>query len=290
MTDAPAWFTDALAAEPELGSIDVEGASIAYRAWGEAGDARHDLLLVHGGAAHAGWWDFIAPMLATGRRVVAIDLSGHGDSGHRAAYSMDLWARELAAAVGGAGLRARPVIVGHSLGGMIATVLAQLAEPELGGLIVVDSPIEPQGPWPRTEADNTFGRARVYATRAAAVERFRPIPPQASLPYTAAHIASTSVREVEGGWSWKFDPGFVGMTGDLPHTMDGLTCPAVYIAGEHGILSPGARALLEASSEVPVLEIRDAGHAMMLDQPLPLSETLRGALAEFELSEPQRAA
>ena len=51
-------------------------------------------MLVHGGAAHSRWWDHIAPMLTEGWRVVAVDLSGHGDSDRRDHYSLDTWARE----------------------------------------------------------------------------------------------------------------------------------------------------------------------------------------------------
>ena len=286
MTDVPTWFADALATAPEVGSTVVDGASISYRAWGDAGGARHDLLLVHGGAAHARWWDAVAPLLATGRRVVAIDLSGHGDSAHRARYSLDGWADELAAVTSAAGLRPHPVLAGHSLGGMVSTILAVRGEPALGGLIVVDSPIESSGPVSRAEADSpSFGHARVYPSAEAAAERFRPIPPQSMLPYTSRYIARNSVHEVDGGWGWKFDPAFVTMTGPLPRTLDGLPCRAVYVAGERGILTPASRAALDASTEVAVVEIPDAGHAMMLDQPVALITALRGVLAGWETAD-----
>ena len=77
----PTWFTDALAHAVRHADVTVDGARIAYRAWGKPG--RQGVVLVHGGAAHAGWWDHIAPFLAAEHRVVAIDLSGHGDSDHR---------------------------------------------------------------------------------------------------------------------------------------------------------------------------------------------------------------
>ena len=44
---------------------------------------RPGLLLVHGNAAHAYWWSFIAPLLARDYNVAAMDLSGMGDSGWR---------------------------------------------------------------------------------------------------------------------------------------------------------------------------------------------------------------
>src|SRR5436309_7967670 len=89
MTPPPAWFSAALDAAVQEGTTTVDGASIAYRAWGDP-DGR-SIVLVHGGAAHSRWWDHIAPMLTEGWRVVAVDLSGHGDSDRRDRYSLDTW-------------------------------------------------------------------------------------------------------------------------------------------------------------------------------------------------------
>jgi pimeloyl-ACP methyl ester carboxylesterase len=283
---APAWYRAALGHAPELGSADSAGVRIASRTWGASRPGSHDLLLVHGGAAHARWWDHLAPLLATDRRVVAVDLAGHGDSGHREAYSLDAWADDLLAVASAAGLASRPVIAGHSLGGIVTSVLAGRGDTELAGVVIIDSPIEPAGFGSRAEADSpSFGNARVYPTRDEAIARFRPVPRQSALPYIAADVAAASVRETEGGWRWKFDPRFVTMAGSAPTTLDGLPCRAVMIAGEHGILSPAARAALDASAEVRVVEIPDAGHAMMLDQPLALLSALRGILAGWETSD-----
>src|SRR6516162_6627570 len=115
----PAWFTAALAAPVAQRTTTVEGVSIAYREWGaeRGGPAERGIVLVHGGAAHSRWWDHIGPLVADGRRVVAIDLSGHGDSGRRGSYSLDGWAREVLAVAEDAGIAAvPPTVIGHSMG------------------------------------------------------------------------------------------------------------------------------------------------------------------------------
>src|SRR2546429_2737796 len=104
MTPPPAWFSAALDAPVQEGAITVDGASIAYRAWGDP-DGR-SIVLVHGGAAHSRWWDHIAPMLTDGWRVVAVDLSGHGDSDRRDRYTPPTAAREGLAVVPAAGTTA----------------------------------------------------------------------------------------------------------------------------------------------------------------------------------------
>ena len=58
----PTWFTDAIAQPYDALELDVEGARITYRAWGKPGHP--SVVLVHGGAANAAWWDHVAPFLA----------------------------------------------------------------------------------------------------------------------------------------------------------------------------------------------------------------------------------
>src|SRR3712207_89158 len=98
--------------------VVVEGASIRYGVTGPAdgADIAGDLVLVHGHAAHHVWWHAVVPLLADRWRVITLDLSGHGDSGHRAEYSGEQWAREVLAVAEAAGAT-RPVVVRHSLGG-----------------------------------------------------------------------------------------------------------------------------------------------------------------------------
>jgi pimeloyl-ACP methyl ester carboxylesterase len=283
--EAPRWFEDALAIAPAVSSVSVDGARISYRTWGTSRSSG-DVLLVHGGAANARWWDHLAPLLASDRRVVAVDLSGHGDSDHRSEYSLATWADELAAVVRDAGLAPLPVVIGHSLGGFVTVELARRGMPGLGGAVIVDSPIG-ESPAPRSPEPTParFGNSRVYPTSADAIQRFRAVPPQPMLPYVAAHIAESSVREVEGGWGWKFDPAFIRLGGGIPQSLRDLACRAVLIAGERGIVPA---AVVEESRGLPgvaVVEVPDAGHAIMLDQPLALLAALRGILAGWATGE-----
>lgn len=77
----PEWFTAALEHRPQHSTIDFEGCRIHLRTWGDPENP--PLVFVHGGAAHSGWWDHIAPFFTRTHRVIAPDVSGHGDSGTR---------------------------------------------------------------------------------------------------------------------------------------------------------------------------------------------------------------
>lgn len=278
---APAWFRAALAEEPELGSTRVDGASISWRAWGDA-DA-DGIVLIHGGAANARWWDHIAPLLVEGRRrIVAVDLSGHGDSRHRDAYGIDGWVDEVVAVADAAGLRGAATVVGHSLGGFVALRAGMLRPERFGEVVVVDSPLrEPTPEEKAARAGQAFGPLRVYADRDDAIARFRPVPDQPVLDFIAEHVAEHSLREVPGGWSWKFDRGVLGIAPPLVWPPMPAATRIVLIRGERGILprqlSPAVRELLGEGATM--IEIPDADHHVMLDQPLALVAALRTILS-----------
>src|SRR5688572_15827250 len=137
--DAPKWFRDAIAASGTPSAIDVEGCAIQYWTWGNRENP--GLLLVHGGAAHAHWWDFVAPLLSEHYFVTALDLSGHGESGWRNEYPRETWAAELIGVSDASRFRGPPVVIGHSMGGLVTIAAASLYGQKLAGAIIVDAPV-----------------------------------------------------------------------------------------------------------------------------------------------------
>jgi pimeloyl-ACP methyl ester carboxylesterase len=155
---APEWFTKALATAPEGRRVDVDGTAISYLAWGDR--SARGLVLVHGGGAHAHWWDHIAPLLALDRRVVALDLSGHGDSGRRDTYTLGAWAAEVLAVAADAGLTEPPTVIGHSMGGLVTLRLASLQGARLAGAVVIDAPVRDRDLTPEELAARDSGPSR----------------------------------------------------------------------------------------------------------------------------------
>ena len=288
-TPPPAWFSAALATAPEVRETEYEGTSIAYRAWGDPAD--RNIVLVHGGAAHSRWWDHIAPLLARGWRVVAMDLSGHGDSGRRDRYSLDIWAREVLAVVTDAGTPASTVVIGHSMGGLVTLRLATLAGSQIAGAVAIDSPIRDMAPEDREARQHrAFGPLRVYPTREAIITRFRPIPDQPTLAWISEHVAATSIRPVEGGWTWKFDPQVFARDTLTPELLTRLDCRVALFRAEHGLVTPQqGEAIYDRLGRVaPLIEIPVAGHHIMLDEPVALAAALRTLLADWDHSIPHR--
>jgi pimeloyl-ACP methyl ester carboxylesterase len=289
MTPPPAWFSAALATAPQERETRCEGTSIAYRAWGDPVD--RNIVLVHGGAAHSRWWDHIAPLLARGWRVVAMDLSGHGDSGRRDRYSLDIWAREVLAVVTDAGTAASTVVIGHSMGGLVTLRLAALAGSQIAGAVAVDSPIRDMAPEDREARQHrAFGPLRVYPTREAIIARFRPIPDQPALAWITEHVAATSIRPAEGGWTWKFDPQVFARDSLTPELLTRLDCRVALFRAEHGLVTPQqGEAIYDRLGRIaPLIEIPVAGHHIMLDEPVALAAALRTLLADWDHSIPHR--
>jgi pimeloyl-ACP methyl ester carboxylesterase len=108
----------------ERGSVDVEGMIWPTTSWGAASDP--PVLLVHGVTSNGGIWWRVAPALAAPRRrVVAVDMPGHGGTakGPRP-HLFAATAAELVAFVHAAGLDVPNLaVVGHSWGGMVAASL-----------------------------------------------------------------------------------------------------------------------------------------------------------------------
>ena len=281
----PAWFTEALAAPVAECTTVVDGVPVAYRAWGAPGG--RGVVLVHGGAAHARWWDHIGPLLAAGRRVIAVDLSGHGDSGRRDSYSFDVWAREVLA-VAADGLNGPPVVIGHSMGGLVTLRLAEMSGSHLQGAVVIDSPIRNLSPEEHAaRGQRVFRQLRVYPTREAAIARFRPVPDQPVLGYVADHVAAMSVRPVDGGWTWKWDPPVFGR--EQPGApLSRLDCRVALFRAEHGIMSAEMSEVMydRLGRVAPGIEIPAAGHHVMLDQPVALIAALRTLLSDWDHSLP----
>jgi len=303
---APQWFADAIAQTPEKRFVDVGGARIHYLRWGDP--AKPGVLLVHGNAAHAWWWSFIAPFLARDYHVAAMDLSGMGDSGWRAAhgaaagYSMAMFAEEEMAVLADAGMfeaAKPPTIVAHSFGGFVTMKAAAEYGERLSGVVIIDSPVNPpvrsgsgRGGDP---ADHKPHPHNIYPSIAAALARFRLMPPQpCENLFLLDWVARKSLKDVTGpdggpGFTWKFDPAIWRhfSIGDTAALLKATRCRVAVFRGEHSVLMPpkiGDYIFDLLDRAAPVVEIPEARHHVMLDQPLALVAALRALLADWEHS------
>ena len=147
MTTVPPLDPDA---EPEGFVVEVSvGDRVHFLDWGR--ETGPGVLLIHGLSNTAWSWAPVARRLRTARRVVAMDLRGHGLSdAPTVGYDSDTFAADVVAVAEGSGLLAAPadrvVLAGHGFGGIVAAWAAVELGERCAGLVLVD------GGWESLEA------------------------------------------------------------------------------------------------------------------------------------------
>ncbi|MQF49073.1 alpha/beta hydrolase [SAR202 cluster bacterium AC-647-N09_OGT_505m] len=133
--------------------IELEG--LTFHLLDYRGNGR-DLLLLHGLASNARFWELAAPYLAKEFRVLALDQRGHGASSKPDnGYDFQTVSADVASIVNALGLE-RPILVGHSWGGNVGMQVAADYPGLLAGLVCIDGgTIEPSAAigatWEETE-------------------------------------------------------------------------------------------------------------------------------------------
>ncbi|MET8513108.1 alpha/beta hydrolase [Streptomyces sp. NPDC005077] len=133
--------------DPEVHSVQAGGIRLAYRVWGDP--SAPPVVLAHGRGGSSRDWTEIAEQLAADHRVYALDFRGHGLSDWTGRYSFELFRDDLHAFMEARNL-AGATVVGHSMGGAAAYLLAE-REPGLIGRLVVEEaptliPLDPPRP------------------------------------------------------------------------------------------------------------------------------------------------
>jgi pimeloyl-ACP methyl ester carboxylesterase len=152
----------------ELRTVDAGGVSLAYRVAGDPADP--PMVLLHGLGDDERDWHAVLPAFAQSHRVYALDLRGHGRSAHTAVYSFELMRDDVIAFLDALGVR-RCVLVGHSMGGAVAILLAESAPERLTHLVMEDVTAPRPGALKRPPLDppdtpTPFDFAAVNAIRA----------------------------------------------------------------------------------------------------------------------------
>ena len=274
---------------------NVEGANIAYRRWvnseKQTGGEKPGLLFVHGYGAHSHWWDFIAPTFLENYEVIAMDMSGAGDSQHRERYTATLFAREIISVCRDASLKS-PVIVGHSFGGSMTRVAAHLYGEELSAVVLLDSNL-PRHRGKRKPPPMPRIHIRHYETLAKGAKRFRLRPPQpCANKFLVDYIAKHSLARGEDGYHFKLDQAlfsklYEDSRMDLPDAasmVEGSVCPVGFIYGKDSRLFPPAAVKLVTEIIKPELLqcVPEAHHHLFLDQPLVFIEALKKILRNLQ--------
>jgi pimeloyl-ACP methyl ester carboxylesterase len=127
-----------------LGVVNLvrDGVVLAYE---DAGSGDPPLVFVHGAACNRRFWGQQVPRFSSAHRVVAVDLRGHGESdAPPERYTVRLFAEDLASTCTQLGIES-PVVIGHSLGGIVALEFGCGYPGQVGAAVLIDSPLLPGG-------------------------------------------------------------------------------------------------------------------------------------------------
>ena len=280
------WFNESLLSTPTENFVEVEGAKIHYLTWGDTKNP--GLFFIHGFSANAHWWDFIAPAFIEEYCVVAIDLSGSGDSDHREAYSQEMYANEIKAVCDEMDWESADFIA-HSMGGSISLNATSIYPEIFKSLYLLDSiVILPPDKIRNYSSNRSMIRADfIYEDEASAIESFRLIPPQPCRnEFLLNHIAINSYKQTEEGWLLKSDGKMMKtyQSKDLTETLMAIQCP-IYIV--YGLMSQiFTQEILDYTvyvGNIPperVIGVPGTMHHLFVDDPLSVIEELKKLLGD----------
>lgn len=264
--------------------VEANGVRLHYLDYGTAG--KPPMLCIHGGAAHAHWFDFVARGFAEDHHVLALDLRGHGDSARAdpSTYAWKTFAADIDAFVEKMDLRDF-VLVGHSMGGMVSLVYASTHPGRIGRLVIVDSIM--LMPMERVTRMREFGArpAKGYANEDELVARYRlePADTQMAAAGVIERMARHSGRqEADGLWRHKADravyANFTQIAG-IP-LWEKVKVPALVVRGEHSDrFTPQVLAeVRQRAPQVQMVEVPASDHHITLDNPHGFVEVVRDFL------------
>ncbi|MDQ3942541.1 MAG: alpha/beta hydrolase [Actinomycetota bacterium] len=246
----------------EKRTVDSGGVRLVTR---DSGGEGRTVVLVHGLGFGQRSWDRVAPRLsAGGLRVVTYDQRGHGASDVSEEYSPSAFAEDLAAVLGELRLE-EPILVGHSLGAMIALEHAASRDSCMG-VVCVDGGLPvalPSTDWEEVEA-----------------QMRRPLPRLMTWAMKVARLGTKLTSEELKGVVEEHDAKIP----DLGGAYDRISCPILMVLGSRAdpvpqgeeireAVSDGARSLRETHQKVEVKWL-PCGHNVPLERPKELADLI----------------
>jgi len=266
-------------------TLVVRGLRLHYLESGRAGAPV--LCFLHGGAAHAHWFDRVTPAFADRFHVISLDQRGHGESAwaEPPAYGTADFTGDLLELMDRLGVE-RMTVIGHSMGGHNAMTFSAWHPERVSALVIIDS--RPAIPPERLQFMHARGRRmpRAHPSEDAAVQAFRLLPRETVAdPAFLAHLARAGLTRRNGGWGWRFDPATHGNRApvDAWPLLRGITAPTLIVRGGLSpVLTPEMAERLRASiPRSTLVTIPGAYHHLTLDRPAEFTATLAEFLARL---------
>lgn len=256
---------------------------------------------------HHGWLDNslsfvkLAPALAEIADVHAVDLAGHGKSGHRPdgdSYLLFDYVADLAELVSQhfhAHGSSKIDLVGHSLGGIVCALYAAAYPEQVRKLVMIDSlgalsqPVEKTVPQLRKAIDKRLagsGKPAVYPDLASAAKArekgVSPLSPEAALT-----LVPRNMRQTDAGYVWRTDPRlrhpspYLMSEPQVLETLKAIRVPTLFLRAENGLLAhrPGLDARATCIADLTTVSVPGGHHCHLDGDTGPVEHQVRHFLA-----------
>jgi pimeloyl-ACP methyl ester carboxylesterase len=265
--------------------VQAGNVRLHYLDYGTAG--LPPMLCIHGGAAHAHWFDYVAPGFIDDYHVRSIDLRGHGDSDHvdPPKYFYEDYAADIDKAVRELDLKDF-VLMGHSMGGMVSLVYSAAYPGRVKKLVVIDTSVNLPPERIALLRDVGSKPPRDYDDREEMVSRYKLRPGEALAPKEVVrYVGERSIRETEEGkWRYKFDRAVYATREPKDGTplWDKIKIPALLVKADRSPrITPEVYAeAKKRAPQVEFVEISHSDHHITLDNPVEFVEKVGAFLKQ----------
>lgn len=284
--------------QPKIQKIAIPGLMLNARVWGNPESPR--VLGLHGWLDNAATFDHIAPLLPN-IQLVSVDFPGHGFSdflptcGNYNNPERAIQMLQVAEALGWTEFS----IIGHSLGGIVAQLMAAILPERVKKVVLIDvfgGISQPANTFISQMRKYFLGKERVlphtiYPNREIAAERRAQSNLTQAISLEAARtLVEGGMREVPGGFSWTFDfrlqfPSLVMLTDEqIDAILENFKTECLLILGSRGMIKEYTRAeslrsfkkILSSSGNFDHIRVHEieGGHHVHLENPEPVAKLI----------------
>lgn len=268
-----------------MSGVLVTDAPLAHLRWAPAAatPAQPPVLLLHGiGGGREAWGDSGsatgAALAAAGHLTLAIDFPGYGLSPAIEPFDLAGLARSVVALIDHLG--AGPaVLVGHSMGGMVAQEVAALVPDRLAGLVLAStSPAfgKPGGDWQRDFLQSRFAPLDAGLGMAGLAAQ---LVPAMVAPGTAPPVLAAAQAMMAGVPEATYRCAVTALVAfDRRAHLPAIAVPTAVITGEHDRTAAPevSRRMAERIAGATCTIVPGAGHLLNLEQPAAFNAALLG--------------
>jgi pimeloyl-ACP methyl ester carboxylesterase len=247
---------------------------VSLAAFAEQGSGNTAVLLLHGIGGGAAIWSDAASGTAqaiaeAGYRAIAVDLPGYGASAAMGVPDLEAMVEAVRALIGHLGA-ARTVLLGHSMGGMVAQECAARAVPGIDGLVLACTSAafgKAEGAWQAQFLAERLAPLEAGLGMAAMAARLVPGLVSPLAPKVVVQIATevmAAVPEATYRGALRAIAGF-----DRRAALQAITVPTLLLAAEHDLTAP-PEVMQRLAARIPAAEyvcLSGAGHIANVEQP-----------------------